>query len=521
MTEVWRPKHNPYVIALAVTLATFMEILDSTIVNVSLPHIAGSLSASIDESTWILTSYLVSNAIVLPTGGWLSMLFGRKNFYQTCVVLFTISSCLCGLAPSLGFLVFFRILQGLGGGGLQPSEQAILADTFPREKQGMGMAVYGVAVVCAPIIGPTLGGWITDHYSWRWIFFINIPVGIASLLLTTWLVEDPPFLLRRGIREGVKIDYTGLGLLALGLGFLQIVLDRGDRDDWFASHSIAIMCTIALTALAFAIYWELKTKDPVVDLRLFKDRNFLFANLIMFMLGFVLFGSTVLIPVFLQQLMGYSAMLSGMVLSPGGFVTMLLMPMVGFLVSKVEARWLVLFGILVASFSLFQLSHISLNVDYRTMMLIRVIQASGLAFLFVPINALAYYYLPKEKSSYGSSLINLARNLGASFGISFGTHILLTRPQFHQTILTGHIFAGNTHYQTVLRHLTALMLKHSPSLIEARAKALGILSFQLMRQANMLSFIDAFRLLGILFLGMVPFIFLMKKAAPRPGGLAH
>ncbi len=519
-SQSWKPKYNPYIIALAVTLATFMEILDTTIVNVSLPHIAGNLSATIDEVTWVLTSYLVSNAIVLPIGGWLTMLFGRKNFYQTCVVLFAISSLLCGLAPSLSWLIFFRVMQGLGGGGLAPSEQAILADTFPRGKAGMGMAVYGIAIVCAPIIGPTLGGWITDNYSWRWIFFINIPVSIVSIILTTWLVEDPPFLTRRSLKDGLKIDYLGLGLVALGLGFLQVVLDRGDRDDWFSSNFILICSSFSLVAILSAIYWELKEKDPVVDLRLFKERNFAYANLIMFMVGFVLFGSTLLIPIFLQQLLGYSAMMSGMVLSPGGFATMLLMPVVGILVSKVEARWLILIGIAVASLSLFKMSHLTLDVDYRTLVILRIYQACGLAFLFVPINAVAFYFIPKNKSSNASSLINLSRNLGASVGIAAAIHILSNRVQFHQSVLTSHLVASNPQYQTWLRATTAQFMKHGFSLHDATLRAQGLMMAIVMRHANMLSFADAFWLLGIAFLLMIPAIFLMRKASPQAGDMA-
>src|SRR6202047_3076476 len=321
----WRPAVNPWIIALTVTLATFMEVLDTSIANVALPHIAGSLSAGQDESTWVLTSYLVSNAIVLPLSGWLSSIIGRKNFYMSCVALFTISSFLCGLAPNLATLIICRVLQGAGGGGLQPSEQAILADTFEPAKRGMAFAVYGVAVVTAPAIGPTLGGWITDNFTWRWIFFINIPVGIISLLLTSRLIQDPPYLKRKKLSE-TKIDYIGLGLVALGLGALQIVLDKGQREDWFESHLILVLSLIATASLLLLVYWELTHKDPVIDLHLFKNRTFASANLLMFMLGFALLGSTVLLPLYMQTLLGYTAEQSGLALSPGGFAIMLLMP---------------------------------------------------------------------------------------------------------------------------------------------------------------------------------------------------
>ena len=344
---------NPWVIALTVTLATFMEVLDTSIANVALPHISGNLSAGADESTWVLTSYLVSNAIVLPLSGWLSSLIGRKRFYMSCVALFTVSSFLCGLAPSLGVLVFFRILQGVGGGGLQPSEQAILNDTFPLEKRGMAFAVYGLAVVVAPTVGPWLGGWITDNFSWRWIFYINVPVGIISLLLTSILVSDPPYMKKASLKRGFRIDYVGIGLISLGLGSMQIILDKGQREDWLSSNFIVCFVVLMLIGLVAGIFWELHEKEPVVDLRMLKNRNFAVATLAMFFLGFVLYASTVLIPQFLQELLGYTAKLAGMALSPGGAVIMCMMPVVGFLVSKVDTRILITFGCVISSLALF------------------------------------------------------------------------------------------------------------------------------------------------------------------------
>src|SRR4051794_30714254 len=341
-TDASRPAVNPWIIALAVTLATFMEVLDTSIANVALPHIAGSLSAGQDESTWVLTSYLVSNAIVLPLSGWLSSIVGRKRFYMSCVFIFTVSSFLCGFAPNLPALIIFRILQGAGGGGLQPSEQAILADTFPPAKRGMAFAVYGVAVVMAPAIGPTLGGWITDNYSWRWIFFVNIPVGALSLLLTSRLIQDPPYLRRRKISE-THIDYVGLGFVALGLGTLQVVLDKGQREDWFESHFIVILSLIAALSLIFVVYWEWKQKDPIIDLHLFRDRTFGISNLLMFMLGFALLGSTLLLPLFSQTLLGYTAQQAGLALLPGGFAIIFFLPLGGFLLSRYTPPSLPLF----------------------------------------------------------------------------------------------------------------------------------------------------------------------------------
>jgi MFS transporter, DHA2 family, multidrug resistance protein len=334
----WRPKFNPWLIALTVTLASFMEVLDTSIANVALPHIAGSVSASEDEATWVLTSYLVSNAIILPLSGWFSLLIGRKYFYMVCVAVFTASSFLCGIAPSLGLLVFFRVLQGIGGGGLQPSEQAILADTFLPKQRGMAFAIYGVAVVTAPAIGPTLGGWITDNFSWRWIFFINIPVGILSLFLTSFMVDDPPYFVeerKQRKRTSLRVDYWGIIFIALGLGFLQIVLDKGEREDWLASNFIRTCTLLSLAGLILATYWEFRTKDPVVDLSLLKNRNFGISAFLMFMVGVILLGSTVLIPQYLQLVMGYSATAAGLAISPGGLLVMCMLPFVGILLGKV------------------------------------------------------------------------------------------------------------------------------------------------------------------------------------------
>src|SRR5436853_1981099 len=360
----WRRRHNPWAIALTVTMATFMEVLDTSIANVALPHIAGSLSAGTDESTWVLTSYLVSNAVVLPISGWASDLLGRKRFYMTCVALFGISSLLCGLAPTLPLLILFRVLQGVGGGGLAPSEQAILADTFEPRKRGVAFAVYGMAVVLAPAIGPTLGGWITDNYDWRWIFFINVPVAVASLFLTNRLVEDPPEIAHKR-NSGIKIDYIGLALVGVGLGCLQLVLDKGQRDDWFQSDFILAFSIIAGTAIVAALIWEFFQKDPVVDVRMFRNRNFAISFVMMIMLGFALFGSTVLIPQYLQTLIGYTAERAGMALSPGGLTVMMLMPLVGFLVSRYDARWLIAIGFLACSTALFHMIEINLSICFR------------------------------------------------------------------------------------------------------------------------------------------------------------
>jgi DHA2 family multidrug resistance protein len=518
--EEWQPAVNPWIIAIAVTLATFMEVLDTSIANVALPHIAGSLSAGQDESTWVLTSYLVSNAIVLPLSGWLSSIVGRKRFYMGCVALFTVSSFLCGFAPNLPALIIFRILQGAGGGGLQPSEQAILADTFPPAKRGMAFAVYGIAVVMAPAIGPTLGGWITDNYSWRWIFFVNIPVGILSLVLTSRLIQDPPYFRRRKLSE-TRIDYIGLGFVALGLGALQIVLDKGQRDDWFESNFILILAIVSAVSLLFVIWWEWRHKDPIIDLHLFGDRTFAVSNLLMFMLGFALLGSTLLLPLFLQTLMGYTAELSGMALSPGGFVIMVCMPIVGWLLSRYDARYLLLFGLAMLSFSLFHMTNFNLEIDFRTAVFARMLQAVGLAFLFVPINTSAYAHLPREKNNAASGLMNLARNIGGSVGISFVTTMLDRRAQKHMSDLMSHLSNSNAQFQATLRGMAQQFVSHGSSPADAQRQAYAMIQNAVQRQATMLSYLDNFHILGYAILAMIPMVFLMKRTRSSGGMAVH
>ena len=517
---LWKPSVNPWIIAIAVTLATFMEVLDTSIANVALPHIAGSLSAGTDESTWVLTSYLVSNAIVLPLSGWLSSIVGRKRFYMGCVMLFTVSSFLCGFAPNLTMLIIFRILQGAGGGGLQPSEQAILADTFPPAKRGMAFAVYGIAVVMAPAIGPTLGGWITDNFSWRWIFFVNIPVGILSLVLTSRLIQDPPYYKRRKLSE-THIDYIGLGLVALGLGTLQVVLDKGQRDDWFESNFIAILTAISVASLVFVIIWEWYHKDPIIDLHLFRDRTFAAANFLMFMLGFSLLGSTLMLPLFMQTLLGYTAERSGMALSPGGFAIMLVMPLVGFLLSRYSPRWLLMFGLIMLSLSLFHMTRFDLDVDFKTVMLARVFQAIGMAFLFVPINTAAYAFLPRDKNNAASGLMNLARNIGGSVGISFVTTMLARRTQFHQVRLSENLSAANPAFRSATQGLTSTFGNGGAGPGSgggsAAQHAYAMLQANVIRHSTMLAYIDNFWLLGAIIMCLVPFVFLIKKG--KPGGM--
>jgi MFS transporter, DHA2 family, multidrug resistance protein len=514
----WRPAVNPWVIAVTVTLATFMEVLDTSIANVALPHISGGLGASQDESTWVLTSYLVSNAIVLPLSGWISSIVGRKRYYMFCVALFTVSSFLCGLAPNLTILILFRILQGIGGGGLQPSEQSILADTFPPAKRGMAFAIYGMAVVFAPAIGPTLGGWITDNYSWRWIFYINVPVGIVSLLLTSRLISDPPFLVRKKLSE-VRIDYIGLGLLGVGLGALQVVLDKGERDDWFDSHFILVLTVISAVALISVIFWEWKQEHPIINLKLFRDRSFATGCFLLFMLGVILYGTTVLLPLFMQTLLGYTARQAGLALMPGGFVIIICMPFVGYLLSKFNARWLLVFGLAVTGFALLYMSTFDLGIDFKTAALGRVFQGVGLAFLFIPINTAAYANLPREKNNEASGLINLARNIGGSVGISFVATMLDRRQQFHQSRLVANITASSTQLQTMLHGTAQSLIARGDSPYMAAQQAMGLVNAMIQRQASMLSYIDNFYVLGITSLVLIPTAFLLKKSPP--GGEVH
>ena len=512
---LWKQPHNPWIIAMVVTMATFMEVLDTSVANVALPHIAGNLSAGVDESTWVLTSYLMSNAVVLPISGWVSEMIGRKRFYMSCVALFTIGSLLCGLAPSLGWLVFFRVLQGAGGGGLQPSEQAILADTFPPAKRGMAFAVYGMAVVAAPVLGPTLGGWITDNFTWRWIFFINIPVGILSLILTSRLISDPPYMKEKK-RAGVKIDYIGFGLIALGLGLLQIVLDKGQREDWFETPYIRVFTVIFVLALVLAVIWELRVKDPIVDLRLFKDRTFLLANGMLFTVGFVMYSTTMLLPQFVQELMGYTAEQSGELISPGAITVILLLPLVGFLVSRYDARKIIAFGFVMVAVSLFNMLRFNLQVDFAMMMWARVLQSAGVAFLFVPINTAAYAFLPRDKNNAASGLINLSRNIGGSMGISFVTTYLARRAQAHQSMLVSHLSSYNGHFMAAMRALGHRFATSGSGAVIGTKQAYAAMGGLLAQQSVLLAYLDNFLVLGLICLMLVPLAFIMKR--PRTGG---
>jgi DHA2 family multidrug resistance protein len=500
-----------------------MEVLDTSVANVALPHIAGNLSSTVDEATWVLTSYLVANAVVLPLGGYLGGLFGRKRFYMTCVAIFTISSMLCGLAPSLPWLIFFRIMQGLGGGALQPTSQAILVENFPHEKRGAAMALYGMGVVLAPIVGPVLGGWITDNYSWHWIFLINIPVGILSLFLTYRMVHDPPTLKRMSVKEGFRVDYLGIGILTLGLAALEIVLDEGQRRDWFGSHLILICAIVAVVCLVGVVFYLLKKDHPILDLRLLKDRNFAVSTVMLFVLGFVLYGSLALLPIFLQTLLGYTASLSGWILSPGGVVILFMMPVVAVLLRRFDTRFLIAFGFIMCGLGLLWMSKFNLQVPFETAMYSRCVQSFGLAFLFVPMNVTAFQNVPIDKTSYATGMLNLVRNIGGSTGIALVSTILSRRGQVHQANLVANLHPASLAYQGFLNRSTQMLVTKGSSLPDAAHQAQGLAYGTLVRQANMMAFADTFWIMGILCLALLPLIFLMRRthAGKKPIVMDH
>ena len=517
---VWKPKYNPWLIAGVVAIAAFMEVLDTSIANVALPYMAGNLGASNDESTWVLTSYLVSNAIVLPISGWLAGVFGRKRFFMSCLVIFTISSLFCGLAPSLGMLLFFRVVQGAGGGGLQPMAQAILADTFPPAQRGLAFALYGFTAILAPTIGPTLGGWITFSYSWRWIFFVNLPVGILALLLIYRLLDDPPYLVHvKG--AGVKLDYIGITLLTLGVGALQILLDKGQEEDWFGSHFITTLVVISAVCLVALVIWEWQTKNPIIEVRLFKNLNYAGACVMIFVVGVVLFSSLVLMPQFLQTLLGYTAELAGFVLSGGAFVLLLALPLVGKLTTMVQARYLIAFGWLCMAVAMFySTKRIDLLISFSSATWLRVAQVFGLGFLFVPITLVSYVGMPADKSNSVAGMINFMRNIGSSVGTSMVTTLLARRSQYHQSILVEHASPANQGFNRLVTGLAHRLTATGLSQPDAQAHASARAYRALQAQAATLAYIDIF---WILFIGtavMFVLSFLLRKNDPGSGGEA-
>ena len=509
---IWQPSFNPWLIATVVALAAFMEVLDTSIANVALPYMAGNLGVSNDESTWVLTSYLVSNSIVLPISGWLVTVVGRKRLFMTCLAVFTLSSLLCGLAPSLGLLILFRILQGAGGGGLQPLAQSILADSFPPEKRGIAFAVYGITVIVAPTVGPTLGGWITDSYSWRWIFFINIPVGILTLLLVLRFVENPPWANR--IKDALaRIDYIGISLLIVGVGALQVMLDKGQEDDWFGSHFILTFFILAVSGLLALFIWEWWfSKSPVVDVRLYKNLNFLGANTMMFTLGVIYFSSLVLMPQYLQTLMGYTAEVSGFVLSAGSAILLITMPLIGVLAGKFQARYLIAFGWLSLVLGFYYSAvRLDLDISFGVASVIRVMQVIGLPFLFVPINLASFVGMPAEKSSSISGLINFMRNIGSSVGTSLVTTLIARRAQLHQINLVANVTSGGFNLRNTVAGLSNHLAASGANSELALRQAYALVYRSTIGQATVLAYMDTYMILAIGAAVMFALSFALRK----------
>jgi len=516
--DVWRPKYNPWLIAVVVALAAFMEVLDTSIANVALPYMAGNLGASNDQSTWVLTSYLVSNAIILPISGWLAGAIGRKRFFMSCLAIFTVSSLLCGLAPTLGFLLLFRVLQGFGGGGLQPMAQAILADTFPPQQRGLAFALYGITAIMAPTIGPTLGGWITFNYSWRWIFFINLPVGIITWLLVRRFVEDPPYLSRIKA-AGVKLDYIGIALLALGVGALQVLLDKGQEDDWFGSHFITTLIVVSTVCLISLVIWEWYQKAPIIDVRMFKNFNFASSSLMMFTLGILLFSSLVLMPQFLQTLLGYTSQLAGLALSAGGLVLLIEMPIMGQLTTKIQARRLIGFGWLALSVAMFySTKRIDLQISFSAATWLRIAQVIGLGFLFVPITLAAYVGIAPDKNNSVAGIINFMRNMGSSVGTSLVTTLIARRSQAHQARLVETVRVDNPNFMNSANGLARHLANSGVGRHEAQITAYAQIYQSVQAQAASLAYIDTFKVLAVFSGIMFLLSFALKKNDPGGGG---
>jgi DHA2 family multidrug resistance protein len=508
---------NPWLIAVTVTIAAFMELLDTSIANVALPYIGGGLGRSYDEVTWILTTYLVANAVVLPMSAWLSRLMGRKTYYLLCVVLFTVSSLFCGLAPSLGFMLLFRIVQGVGGGGLAPVAQAVLVDTFPPAKRAAAFALFTVVIVTAPAVGPVLGGWITDNYSWRWIFFINVPVGLLSLYLSNKLIHDPPAFTaeRTAAREQGKmsIDGTGIVLITLASAALEVALDRGQIDDWFSSTFIATMIAIAVVGWIGTILWELHVEQPVIDFRLLTNRNFAIASVLFFIFGIGLFGTTTLIPQMLQTLYGYRAIDAGLILGPGALVITLLAPVSAQLLQRhiVSAKTLILMSLSFIALSMFVYSNMNLDTNGSHYAWERALQGVGYGLFLVPVNIIAYSQLRPDQNNKASSLTNLFRNWGGSFGIAFVTTAVERRENLHQLNLGSHLAASSQSLQQTTQRMLDYLMQHGFTSADAGPASLGLLYQQLVRQSLFLAFMDCFRVIGWLTLAMVPLVLLVRK----------
>ncbi|MBZ9867259.1 DHA2 family efflux MFS transporter permease subunit [Mesorhizobium sp. CA15] len=509
---------NPWLIAIVVSIATFMLVLDTSIANVALRNIAGSLAAGMDESTWVITTYLVANSVIIPVSGWLASVIGRKRYYMICVATFTLASLLCGLAPNLPTLIAFRILQGLGGGGMAPSEQSILADTFPPEKRSQAFALYGIAVIVAPTVGPTIGGWLTDNFSWHWIFFINVPFGIMSLALVQWLVIEPDILereRRERLRKGLKVDWIGFILVAMALGCLEVFLDEGQRNDWFASTFITTFAVISAVSFLLLVPWEWTRRDPIVDIRLLFSRQFGMSFLVMMAVGAVLFSTTQLLPQLQQTTFDYTATLSGLSMMPGGIAMLMLMPISGFAAGIVQPRYLIMLGMSVVAVALWHTTSLTPDASFGFFAYARVYMMIGLPFLFIPISTAAYVGLPPQKTDQASSLINVARNLGGSIGVSLSNTVIAQNAQLHQSVLVSHTAQSSDTYQQTLRQVTDHFVAEGSPLAEARQQAVGWIGQEIGRQASLLAYVDVFFYCAVATALLVPLALLLRP--PKSG----
>ena len=504
----WKPPANPWIVAASVMLATFMVVLDSSVANVALPHIAGNLSATTDESTWVLTSYLVSNAIMLPTSGWIARRIGRKRLLLLSILIFTLASLLCGMAINMPMLIVARVLQGIGGGGMQPLAQAILLESFPPRQHGTAMAVFGVGVIVAPIIGPTLGGWITDSYSWRWIFYINLPIGILALFMVNLNVVDPSYL-----RQKFKgaIDYLGFGMLALWLGTLQLVLDKGQEADWFETSWVRWTAAVSMLALLAFILRELANREPIVHLQIFANRNFSVGTLITGIYGFVMYASTAMLPLFLQTMMGYSALQSGMSVSPRGFGAMFSMVLAGFLVRYIDPRVLMAFGFALLGYSTWLLGQINLAIGMGSVVMPNIVSGLAMGFVFVPLTTMTLSRLPKQEMGNATGIYNLMRNIGGSIGIASVTTMLVRGAQAHQNYLAANVGAGNSITSGLVQGLQAKLFSQGADMVTAHQKALGTLYRSTQQQASLMAYMDNFRLMASLALLCVPMLLLFQR----------
>ncbi len=510
----WKPKYNPWLIAVVVTLAAFMEVLDTTIVNVSLPHIAGSLSSSYDDATWALTSYLVANGIVLTISGWLSDTFGRKRYFITCIFMFTVFSLLCGISSNLGELVVFRLLQGFFGGGLQPSQQSIILDTFPPAQRGKAFGLTAIATIVAPVIGPTLGGWLTDTYTWRWVFFINIPVGMLTVLAVLAVLEDPPW----ANKKSRKIDVIGLSLITIGLGCMQVALDRGEDDDWLGSPFIRILTLLAIVGILGAIGWLLVAKKPVVNIYVFGDRNFAIGALMVGAMGLLLYSSAVLIPQLAQQVLGYTATIAGLILSPGGFVIIGLIPLVGILLGKIATRYVIAFGFTLMGFAMLYSSHLAPDIDYITLVKMRAFQTAALAFLFVPISTVAYATLPRSMNNDAAALFSMARNVCGSIGISLATALVTQRTQIQMAHMSRNMTPLNPGFVMARQQYETALLGMGKLASTLENTATGQLYQHYRLQASVLAYSDIFMYCAMGAFCVVPMTFLLSNAKKKGGG---